>query len=191
MPPEERKLHVRSLVCNNACDAGHIARNTAMLVRQLVAYFTRSAPVLLLLLVACGNAAPKMAVGQTCTSGDLTVELEQGYDPIAADCAANAGWLRNYEDEYDARFGHQGWVTVRLRVTTDLRTTGVSSDFVVGGHTYDDGVIDLARAMLEALPHELNHVRTGTTHLGWCRDYEPWSEAVLGWNQGAYLGCPQ
>lgn len=37
--------------------------------------------------------------------------------------------------------------------------------------------------------HELNQVRVGPGHEGWCREFEPWSEAVLGVDERAYLGC--
>ena len=56
------------------------------------------------------------------------------------------------------------------------------------GRTYADA-IDLARFDWAELPHELNHVRVGPGHEGWCLDFEPWSEAVLGIDEGAHLGC--
>jgi len=64
----------------------------------------------------------------------------------------------------------------------------VDEPFAVSGHTYENA-IDLARTALETFPHELNHLRSGRGHDGWCADFEPWSEAVLGISQRSYLGC--
>lgn len=148
-----------------------------------------------LTLGACAGSLPEptpMQVGERCAVGDLTVELEDGYSG-ASHCPTLAAFARIMEDEYDAHFGHQGPVTVRLRNTKDLQTDGDGQDFAPGwfvtGTTFEGGVIDIALGQLRALPHELNHVRTGAGHGGWCADFEPWSEQVLGINQREYLGC--
>ncbi len=138
-----------------------------------------------------------MSVATTCARGDLSIEIEDGHSLLTGDpsvdgreCMALAAALRHYREEYELRFGRVNLtnVTIRLRAADDLRTTGVESQFTVSGHTYGDA-IDLAGAGLEAFPHELNHLRTGLGHDGWCLDYEPWSEEVLGINQRGYLGC--
>jgi hypothetical protein len=138
-----------------------------------------------------------MKVASTCADGALTVELEAGHFMLTGSPAANAGIcdairsiVSTYRDEYELRFGHQRLTRspVRIRATEDLRATGIQASYVVTGHTYDDAV-DLAQSAWESLPHELNPVRTGPGHAGWCADYEPWSEEVLGIDQRSYLGC--
>ena len=158
---------------------------------------------LLALAVGCGSlacglgSAPPIDVAAACSRGDLTVQIEAEHPLLAGDatadaqrCATVAETLGHYREEYELRFDHLelNHIPVRLRVAMDLRTTGVESQFAVSGHTYGDA-IDIAGTMLESFPHELNHVRAGSGHDGWCIDYEPWSEAVLGINQRGYLGC--
>ena len=139
-----------------------------------------------------------MVLGAICSRGDLRVEIEDGYSSLGDDphqrarrCSVLAEALGKYREEYEARFGRQdlGEIPIRIRAADDLRSVGVKGQFAVSGHTYVDA-IDLGRDALEAFPHELNHVRTGLSHDGWCVDYEPWSESVLGINQRGYLGCP-
>lgn len=125
------------------------------------------------------------------------MEIEDGHPVLDDDphhrargCAAVAGALVQIREEYEARFGHQDLasIPVRVRAVDDLRTVGVEGRYAVSGHAYADA-IDLGQSAIEAFPHELNHVRTGPSHDGWCVDYEPWSELVLGVNQRGYLGC--
>jgi hypothetical protein len=139
-----------------------------------------------------------MKTATTCSSGDLKVEIEVGHFMLTEDPPTNStvcdgirNILSNYRDEYSLRFGRQDLteIPIRIRATEDLRTLGVESPYAVSGHTYDDA-IDLGQSAWDSLPHELNHVRTGPGHSGWCVDYEPWSEAVLGIDQRSYLQCP-
>ena len=125
------------------------------------------------------------------------VQIEAGHFMLTEDPQTNSTvcdgirmTLSHYRDEYGLRFGRQDLrdIPVRIRATEDLRTIGIESPFMVSGHTYDDA-IDLAQSEWSALPHELNHVRTGSGHSGWCVDYEPWSEEVLGIDQRSYLHC--
>ena len=169
-----------------------------------------------LLATGCGFLpAPAMTVGVTCQHGDLTLQLEQGYPGTGADGLATADdcqraldALDGYRAEYEARFGVQdlGNRPVRLRTATDLTmTTDALNKYaslndcylsgsppgqcsIISGNTYADS-IDLARNNLLSFPHELNHVRRGLGHSGWCIDYNPWSISVLGWDQSGYLGC--
>jgi len=136
--------------------------------------------------VACGMGAPPMKVGERCSSGDLVVEMELGSATRCSDALARSDQFRAV---YGARFGAQdlAGIPVRYRVTEFLNIPGYEGWNIIG-HTYDDA-IDLANGHFESLPHELNHVRTGPSHDGWCKDYEPWSEAVLGIDQRSYLGC--
>lgn len=136
--------------------------------------------------VACGIAAPPMRIGERCRSGDLTVEMEVGSTDTCSDALARSVHFRA---QYNARFGGQDLVRipVRYRAAERLDIPGYDG-WNITGHTYDDA-IDLAKGHFEGLPHELNHVRTGLGHEGWCIDYEPWSEAVLGIDQRSYLGC--
>ena len=64
---------------------------------------------------------------------------------------------------------------VRVRAMDELTYVGPG----VVGSTWADA-IDLGVDHIRAFPHELNHVRTGSGHGGWCIDFEPWSEEVLG-----------
>lgn len=149
------------------------------------------------LCVACSLGAPPMKTAATCSSGDLTVQMEAGHFLLTEDPKTNSTVcdgiqmvLSNYRDEYSLRFGREDLaeIPIRIRATDDLRTTGIESPFNVSGHTYDDA-IDLAQSAWDSLPHELNHVRAGPGHSGWCVDYEPWSEQILGINQRSYLQC--
>jgi hypothetical protein len=138
--------------------------------------------------IACGIAAPPMKVGERCRSGDLTVEMELGSTISCSDALARSVEFRA---EYAARFGGHDLtgIPVRYRTSEHLDVPGYEG-WNITGCTYDDA-IDLANGHFEGLPHELNHVRKGPGHAGWCVDYEPWSEAVLGIDQRSYLGCAQ
>ena len=139
-----------------------------------------------------------MKAAVTCSVGDLVVQIEDGHFMLTEDpqknltvCDGIRSILSNFREEYGLRFGRQDLAEtpIRIRAAEDLRTIGVESPFPVSGHTYDDA-IDLAQSAWDSLPHELNHVRTGSGHSGWCIDYEPRSEAVLGIDQRSYLQCP-
>jgi hypothetical protein len=151
-----------------------------------------------------GSSSP-IEVAAACPFGDGWVQMEAGHYLLDPDTTAPpwrsaapqqicegvvSTWLQPYRDEYEARFGHVVLSdrVVRLRKANDLRDTGLEGDVSISGHTYPDA-IDLSAGSWESLPHELNHVRTGSGHLGWCIDFEPWSEQVLGLDQRVYLGC--
>jgi len=143
--------------------------------------------VLAFLAAGCGlGQAPHMAVGSECIQGDVTLQLEAG---ITTACASYLPAVVGYYEEYVAKFGEVGPVTVRMRATNDLRTTGVSEKFVVGGHTYDGAVVDVIQDGTLYVAHEVRHVQLGGGHSGWCVVYAPWSKAVVGWDQDDYLGC--
>ena len=89
-----------------------------------------------------------------------------------------------YRAEFEARFGRQDLAAVPIR----YRNRDFLDDGRHTGRTYANA-IDLSRFNWTELPHELNHVRTGPDHDGWCLDFEPWSEEVLGVDERAYLGC--
>jgi hypothetical protein len=140
-----------------------------------------------LLLAGCGfGKAPTIKVGARCAKAGLTIEVEEG-SPL--DCGELLAASLEYRAEYEARFGRQDLsdYVVRFRAADVLSIPGYGG-WNITGHTYDD-VIDLAGGHADDLPHELNHVRMGPGHAGWCFDYEPWSEQVLGINQRNYLGC--
>ena len=157
-------------------------------------------------LAACdGESSLPIQVAAACPFGDTRLQIEAGHyllDPVTTTpewrnvspeqvCqGVVSSWLQPYRDEYEARFGHVvlSERVVRLRKESDLRNTGLQADDAIGGHTYSDA-IDLGAGSSDSLPHELNHVRTGSGHEGWCNDFEPWSEQVLGINQRVYLGC--
>jgi hypothetical protein len=132
---------------------------------------------------ACGPSnAPPIQVAETCTTGDLTIEVEAGgAGPSCADLTLISQQLRA---AYEERFGHQNLDGIRVRFRGEVFIDRESHT----GHTYADA-IDLGSHQWDDLPHELNHVRTGAGHTGWCLDFEPWSEAVLGIEERAYLAC--
>ena len=165
---------------------------------------------LALALTGCSafGPAPAMSVAVECQLGDTVFQIEAGHwllDPEKTTPGLKGAapehvcreivelWLQPYREEYEARFGHVSLTEhpVRLRSAQDLRQSpGFPDhvDFSVGGHTYADA-IDLAGGNFGSLPHEMNHVRAGAGHAGWCDDFEPWIESVLGMNQREYLGC--
>ena len=132
---------------------------------------------------ACGTAAPPMQIGARCQRGDLRLEVEEGV-PLPG-CNELLAITVAYREAYEAEFGHLDLSGVRVR----FRASVFVMDGGFTGHTYSDA-IDIGQHQWQDVPHELNHVRTGPGHDGWCLDYEPWSEAVLGIDQRAYLGCP-
>ena len=145
------------------------------------------------LCVACGRSpAPPMAVAVRCTVGDLTVEIERGSAVLEVmqtqedSCLSTLHTLAFLRGLYQDRFGRQDLTDSRVRVRARDELTDIGPGVV--GSTWADA-IDLGAVHLGAFPHELNHVRTGSGHTGWCIDYEPWSETVLGIDARTYLGC--
>lgn len=138
-----------------------------------------------------------MVVGASCARGDLRVQIAAGHPKLtgvpeldAQWCLEQAATLVQYREAYEERFGHLqlGHIPVRVQAVDDLRSVGAKGPYALSGTTYADA-IELARNGIGSFPHELNHVRAGPSHDGWCFDYEPWSEAVLGVDQRSYLGC--
>ena len=142
-----------------------------------------------LLASACSGMRPAapIQVAESCTMDDTAVQIEAGVSDevtVPLTCEGLARMLSAYRAAYEERFGRQGLAdrVVRIRRGPYLDDSGHT------GYTYADA-IDLTLVGLVGFPHELNHVRTGSGHAGWCVDFEPWSEAVLGVDQRAYLGC--
>jgi hypothetical protein len=140
------------------------------------------------LLVACARTAPPMQVAETCRAGDLTLQFEVGLaesfrvPPVCGDVLAQ---FQADRDLYQARFGRIDLTEIPVRLRTAVYLDG-------DGHTGEAYVnaIDLGVTGWRNLPHELNHVRTGYNgHVGWCVDFEPWSESVLAIDERLYLGC--
>ena len=148
--------------------------------------------------LACGvRSAPPMDVGESCARGDLRVQVAAEHPRLTGVPELDAQWcvellatLEQYREAYEARFGHQqlAHIAVRVQAVDDLRSVGAKGPYALSGATYADA-IDLALNGIGSFPHELNHVRSGPSHDGWCIDYEPWSEAVLGIDQRSYLKC--
>jgi len=114
-----------------------------------------------------------MPIAVACSSGDLTLEIETGSDVLQTMSTERECCLSQLDS---------------LSFLRGLYETRFDVDYSVAGHTYSDA-IDLAAHENTSLPHELNHVRRGSGHGGWCADFEPWSEQVLGIDQREYLGC--
>jgi hypothetical protein len=91
------------------------------------------------------------------------------------------GFRARYEQRWGA-LALDGW-TVRIR------TAATFSGDHLGTTWTDSRTIDLVDSQWVILPHELNHVRTGSSHDGWCAEFEPWEETELGYNERGYLGC--
>jgi hypothetical protein len=91
---------------------------------------------------------------------------------------------QGYRALYESRFGHLDLTGIPVRYRAAIYLDGDSHS----GMTYVDA-IDIAVTGRAGLPHELNHVRTGPSHEGWCLDYEPWSKTILGLDESAYLHC--
>lgn len=142
--------------------------------------------LLALLLAGCGAVAPPMEVAERCAAGDLTVEVERGSSAV---CAQELVGLSAVRDLYQERFGHLDLTGIRVRVRATDYVPMPDGRLDVAGATWVDA-IDLAANHTPGLGHELNHVRTGTGHAGWCIDFEPWQEQVLGYESRSYLGCP-
>jgi hypothetical protein len=147
----------------------------------------------------CGVAAPEIATAGRCNLGTLpllTIPLviEEGVavrDSPGTACQAYASILVEYRDTFVEWWGQvalheEGW-TVRVRAGAAVDAAGHT------GITYHySRVVDVAEGALETFPHELRHVQLGRgsdDHHGWCSNFAPWEEEVLGVNERAYLGC--
>jgi hypothetical protein len=133
-----------------------------------------------------------MDVGARCSLRSVPVLIEQGVtSPASIDCATYASILGEYRDTFVDSWGavaleEEQW-TLRVRA-------GAVAD--AAGHTgvtyHHSRVVDVAEAALETFPHELRHVQLGRSsddHHGWCSNFAPWEEQVLGVDERAYLGC--
>jgi hypothetical protein len=140
----------------------------------------------------CGVSAPDIDVVASCSLGSVPVQIERGVtSPRADTCATYASILGEYRDTFVERWGRvalqeEQW-TVRVRAGDLADTAGHT------GVTYHHSrVVDIAEAALETFPHELRHVQLGRgsdDHHGWCSNFAPWEERVLGVDERAYLGC--
>lgn len=135
-----------------------------------------------------------MDVAARCRLGSVPVLIEQGITSSASmDCGTYATSLGEYRETFVDSWGavaleEEQW-TLRVRA-------GAVAD--AAGHTgvtyHHSRVVDIAEAALETFPHELRHVQLGRgsdDHHGWCSNFAPWEERVLGVDENAYLGCPR
>ena len=142
----------------------------------------------------CGAAAPDIDVATSCRLGTIPVLLEAGVTAPTSTgdtCRTYASVLGAYRETFV-----EGWGPVELQ--EEQWTVRVRSGEVVdaAGHTgvtyHHSRVVDIAEAALETFPHELRHVQLGRgsdDHHGWCSNFAPWEERVLGVDERAYLGC--
>jgi hypothetical protein len=161
---------------------------------------------LVLAVAACGGPAgieaPSMDMEVACEVGGLSVQLERGTawswdagDPVTGEAACErfGAALVQYRSIYEARwgvlsFGTAGW-KVRVRASTTLENGKAA------GLTYfESKVVDLVQGAIFGFPHELHHVQLGPgsgDHHGWCIDFEPWEESVLGLSEHDSLRCDE
>ncbi len=140
----------------------------------------------------CGVAAPDIDVANRCSLGRIPVLLEQG---VAASASLGCGTYASILGEYRQTFvGSWGDVALEEEQWTLRVRAGAVAD--AAGHTgvtyHHSRVVDIAEAALETFPHELRHVQLGRgsdDHHGWCSNFAPWEEQVLGVDERAYLGC--
>jgi len=149
----------------------------------------------LLVGVGCGVAAPDISVAASCTLGSVPVLVEEGVSlgpSSAASCDASAEILGKYRDTFEEGWGavalqDEGW-TLRVRAGSTVDSEGHT------GVTYHHSrIVDVAERAFETFPHELRHVQLGRgsdDHHGWCSNFAPWEERVLGVDERAYLRCP-
>ena len=149
------------------------------------------AAICLAVCAGCGVSAPEIDVATSCTLGTVPVQIEKGVSSEHDSCQTFAAILGQYRDTFVESWGHvalqkEQW-TVRVRAGDVADTAGHT------GVTYHySRVVDIAEAALETFPHELRHVQLGRgsdDHHGWCRNFAPWEERVLGVDERAYLGC--
>jgi hypothetical protein len=136
----------------------------------------------------CGVAAPDIDVAGRCTLGSLPVLLERG---VASACATDASILDEYRQTFVESWG--GVALEEEQWTLRVRAGAVADAAGHTGVTYHHSrVVDIAEAALETFPHELRHVQLGRgsdDHHGWCSNFAPWEERVLGVDERGYLGC--
>ncbi|MGZ6027912.1 MAG: hypothetical protein ACXWK5_00730 [Myxococcaceae bacterium] len=150
----------------------------------------------LVVAAGCGVSAPDIPLAASCTAGTIPVQLEQGvavHGSPASVCQAFAQVLVEYRATFEADWGgvplqEEQW-TIRVRVGSTVDADGHT------GITYHRSrIVDIAEGSPETFPHELRHVQLGPgsdDHHGWCRNFEPWEERVLGVDERTYLGCPR
>jgi hypothetical protein len=142
----------------------------------------------------CGIAAPEIDTVGRCNLGTVPLLIEQGVTvrgSPASVCQAYASILTDYRDTFVEWWGpvalHEEDWTVRVRAGAAVDAAGHT------GITYHySRVVDVAEGALETFPHELRHVQLGRgsdDHHGWCSNFAPWEEEVLGVNERDYLGC--
>lgn len=144
--------------------------------------------VLALLLVGCGGApqtASQMFVAAQCTSSTgITIQLESVPAGTVSLCGWTAAMVDGLRASYEEKWGMlsmDGW-TVRIRTAANFYGEHL-------GATWPESrTIDLVDGQMIVLRHELNHIRVGPGHDGWCNEFEPWEES-FGFNEKAYLGC--
>jgi len=152
------------------------------------------AAICLAVCAGCGVSAPEIDVATSCTLGTVPVQIEKGVTagPSLQDtCRTFASSLGQYRDTFV-----EGWGQVALQEeqwTVRVRAGDLADAAGHTGVTYHySRVVDIAEAALETFPHELRHVQLGRgsdDHHGWCSNFAPWEERVLGVNERAYLGC--
>jgi hypothetical protein len=135
-----------------------------------------------------------MDVAARCRLGGIPVLIEQGVTSSASiACGTYASILGEYRETFVDSWGavaleEEQW-TLRVRAGAVADSAGHT------GVTYHHSrVVDIAEAALETFPHELRHVQLGRgsdDHHGWCSNFAPWEERVLGVDENAYLGCPR
>ncbi|HET9037089.1 MAG TPA: hypothetical protein VFN45_12825 [Myxococcaceae bacterium] len=142
----------------------------------------------------CGIAAPEIDTAGRCNLGTVPLLIEKGVTvrgSPASVCQAYASILTDYRDTFVDWWGpvalHEEDWTVRVRAGAAVDAAGHT------GITYHySRVVDVAEGALETFPHELRHVQLGRgsdDHHGWCSNFAPWEEEVLGVNERDYLGC--
>ena len=140
----------------------------------------------------CGVTAPDIDVADGCSLGSVPVLLERGVFSAGADsCRTYASILGEYRDTFVESWG--GVALQEERWMVRVRSGDVADAAGHTGVTYHHSrVVDIAEAALETFPHELRHVQLGRgsdDHHGWCSNFAPWEERVLGVDERAYLGC--
>lgn len=139
-------------------------------------------------LVGCVGAPemPGMAVATQCTSSTgITIQLESVPSGTFRLCEWSALMVDGLRARYEERWGAlalDGW-TVRIRQAATF-----SGDHL-GTTWHETRTIDLVGGQWIVFPHELNHVRMGSGHDGWCAEFWPWEETEFGFDERGYLGC--
>ena len=160
---------------------------TSSLTRRLTS-------LLLLLAGACGVAPPDISIQAACRLGTVPVLIEDGLvlnGSSEATCHTYATILGQYRTTFEESWGP---VALQAEQWTLRVRAGATVDAI--GHTgvtyHHDRVVDIAADAFETFPHELRHVQLGRgsdDHHGWCSNFAPWEERVLGVDERGYLGC--